>query len=216
MKLWKSSISVLALIILILSSMSVNAESDSTGDVYHLTGTGMNMNWEFYGERDAIDITDVSQSVSDSDITLSLAVKGGITDDQKIFYYVYLQKDATSYYAVHYTQDSGMATGNGDLAGYVDIDPDFSLSSDGKTLSYTFSDIDTGIEYTLWSYAVEHAEYGDIAGESWYDYAPNTKAPYYSGGDDGQTSLSPKTPGFEALAVIAALGIAFIILRRRK
>lgn len=66
-------------------------------------------------------------------------------------------------------------------------------------------------------YAVEYLTYGVTYGKAWYDYAPDSEAPFYSGGDgDGQTPLSPKTPGFETLAVIAALGIAFIILRRRK
>ena len=215
MKLWKSSILVLALIILILSSMSVNAESDSTGDVYYFNGVDADVIWELYGDKEHIDVTDASFSISGSDITVSLTVSDSISNHQKIKYYIILKTDTTSHYTVSYTNESGMATGNGNLAGYVDINPDFTISADGKTISYTYLDVDTSLDYTLKVYAVEYLAYGVTYGEAWYDYAPDSEAPFYSGGD-GQTPLSPKTPGFETLAVIASLGIAFIILRRRK
>ena len=138
MKLWKSSILVLALTLLVLSSMSVNAESDSTEDVYYFNGVDADVIWELYGDKEHIDVTDASYSITGSDITVSLTVSDSISNHQKIKYYIILKTDTTSHYTVSYTNESGMATGNGNLAGYVDINPDFTISADGKTISYTY------------------------------------------------------------------------------
>jgi len=86
MKLWKSSILVLVLIMLILSSMSVNAESDSTGDVYYFNGVDADVIWKLYGDKEHIDVTDASFSISGSDITVSLTVSDSISNHQKIKY----------------------------------------------------------------------------------------------------------------------------------
>jgi hypothetical protein len=194
-------------------SSSVLAESDATEDVYHFGGYNADVKWEFYGQRDAIDITDVSQSVSGSDISVSLTVKGGITDNNKISYYIYLYKDATSYYAVEYSDGSGMASSNGDIASYpVDTSPDYVFSNNGKTFSYTFSDVDTSGSLRLEAYAVEHAEYGGIAGEAWYDYAPENTAPYYANGN-GEGNGSP---GFEFILVLVGVFVLSFVYKMRK
>ncbi len=127
----------------------MTALSNSTEDVYHFKGSGTSANWVLHGERDSIDITDLSMTPSGNDVTISLTIMGGITNSSTLSYYIHLQQDATSYYAVYYTNGSGMATGNGDLAGYVDTNPTFSISADGKTLSYTFTDVKTNEDYSL-------------------------------------------------------------------
>ncbi len=217
MKMKKSSILYLAGFILILSSVSVNAESDPTGDIYRFNGPDATILWEFYGEKEHIDVTDASFSISGSDITVSLTVSDSISNDQTIKYYFLLKTNPTSYYAFDYTNEDSMATGNGDLSGYVDTNPDYSISADRTTISYTFTDVDTTLDYTIKAYAVEFETYGITYGPAWYDYVPDSEASYYSGGN-GNKNSSPQTgtPGFEALAVIAALGIGFIILKRRK
>jgi hypothetical protein len=200
-------------------SYSVCAETDPPEDIYHFHGYGADKSWDFYGQRDAIDIIDVSQSVSGSDIMVSLSIKGGISDEATISYNIYLYKDPTSYYAVDYNQGSGMASANGNVAAFpVDTDPDFVISDDGKTLSYTFSDIDTSIDYDLEAYAVEHAEYGDIAGEAWYDYAPENTAPYTSGENNGSNdgNNGGESPGFEILVLFVAFGAVCIFVRKIK
>ncbi len=204
-----------------LLSFTVSGEIDSSGDIYQYNGYDADILWDFFGERDEIDITEVTQIVSGSDIKVSLTIKGGITDDEKITYYIYLYKTATAYYTVSYNEGSGMASGNGDVAAFpVDTNPDFEISDDGNTLSYTFSDIDTSIDYNLEAYAVEHAEYGDVGiGEAWYDYAPEGTAPYSSGGNGNghNNGASEKgTPGFETLLLLAAIGIVFIIIKNSK
>lgn len=200
-------------LVFILLSPSLLAESDATGDIYHFAGYNADIKWEFYGERDAIDITDVSQSVSGSDITVSLTVNGGITDNNKISYYIYLYKDATSYYAVEYSDGSGMASSNGGIASYpVDTSPDYVFSNDKKTFSYTFSDVDTTSSLSLEAYAVELAEFGGIAGEAWYDYAPENTAPYYANGNGGGNG----SPGFEFILVLVGFFVLSSIYKTRK
>ncbi len=209
----KSGLIFLLSAILVGLSPSVLAESDATGDVYHFGGYGSDGTWEFYGERDQIDITDVSQSVSGSDITVSLTVNGGITDNNKISYYIYLYKDETSYYVVEYSDGSGMASSNGDIASFpVDTSPDYVFSNNGKTLSYTFSDVDASSSLRLEAYAVELAEYGGIAGEAWYDYAPENTAPYYGDGNGGGNG----TPGFGCILVLAGLIVLLSAYRMRR
>ena len=220
MKLRKSSIIFVGVSVMLLSSIAVSAdktESDPSGDVYYFNGVDADVIWEFYGERDHIDVTDAAYSISGSDITVSLTVKDSISNHQKIKYYIILKSDITSYYAFDYTNESGMATGNGDLAGYVDINPDFIISADGKTISYTYSDVDTSLDYTLKAYAVEYLTYGITYGEAWYDYIPDSEASYYTGGDDNNNTPGPtRTPGFEVISILAAIGITFIILKRKK
>lgn len=218
MKIRKSSMLFLVVVALILISISVPAESDSSGDVYYFNGVDADVIWEFYGAKEHIDITDASYSTSGSEITVSLTVSDSISNHQKIKYYIILKTDTTSHYTVSYTNKSGMATGNGNLAGYVDINPDFTMSADGKTISYTYLDVDTSLDYTLKAYAVEYLSYGITYGEAWYDYAPNSMAPWYTGGagDGGSDGASRGTPGFETITLIAAIGIALIALRKRK
>lgn len=225
MTLRKRNMIYISIIVLIGVSSIAAAESDPTGDVYYFNGPDATVLWELYGERDAIDITDASQSVSGSDITVSITIKGGITDDSKITYYIYLYKDSTSYYAIDYNQGDGMASGNGDVAAFdTDTNPEYVLSEDGKTLSYTFSGVDTDIDYRLWVYAVEHTQFGDIAGEAWYDYAPESEAPYYSGGsgndngndNNGGGNGQGGTPGFEMVTVFIALAAIFLFTIKRK
>lgn len=210
----KSGLILLLSLVFILFSPSLLAESDATGDVYYFNGYGADVLWEFYGEKDAIDITDISQSVSGSDITVSLSLKESIPDNDAIFYQIYLYKDPhheTSYYAVDYSNGVGMASGNGDLAGYIDMDPEYVFSNDKRTVSYTFSDIDTNIEYKMKAYAVEHAKSGVVGGEAWYDYAPENSAPYYAGGNEGSNG----TPGFDLLVLFAAFALICFILRKK-
>lgn len=209
----KIGLTILLSLVFILLSPSLLAESDATGDVYYFNGYDADVLWEFYGEKDTIDITDISQSVSGSDLTVSLTLKESISDEVPFFYQIYLYKDPhheTSYYAVDYSNGEGMASGNGDLAGYIDTNPEYVFSNDKRTVSYTFSDIDTNIKYKLKAYAVEHAESGVVGGEAWYDYAPESEAPYYSNGNEGGDG----TPGFEILSLIVAIGAVYIFIRK--
>lgn len=215
MKLRRSGMLCLISLILILTSISANAESDPTGDVYYFNGVDAPILWELYGERDHVDVADASLSISGSDITISLTVSDSISNDQTFKYYFLLKTNPTSYYAFDYTNGDSIATGNGDLAGYVDTNPDYTISQDEKTITYTFTDVDTSLDYTIKAYSVEFLTYGNLGGEAWYDYIPDSEASYYTGGNgNGNKSRDGNTPGFELIMVLAALGAVCLLLKR--
>jgi len=110
-----------------------------------------------------------------------------------------------------------------------DWEPD--VTSSDNTLSCTFDVV--GSDYTnqeLWGYSTEYVEAGDMNSEWWGDWAPETYSPYWGEDVDGdgdgdvdgegdsndQQKPTTETPGFEILAVIAAIGITLIIFRRER
>ena len=215
MKFMKSSILLMAGVLLILSSITASAESDPTGDVYRYNGYDAGVLWEPYGTKAHIDVTDASFSISGSDITVSLTVSDSISNDQTYEYYFNLKTSPTSYYNFDYTYDDAIATGNGELAGYIDTNPDYLISPDGKTITYTFTDVDTSLDYSIEAYAVEFEEYGNTIGPAWYDYVPDSEAGYYAGGNNGNAG-SGSTPGFEIIVLFTALVATLFIVKFRK
>lgn len=235
----KSIIIFGAVVFLLLSSLAASAESDPEGDVYHQIVDGSSFRYDLYGTRDKIDITDISYSTSGTDITVSLTVKDGIDQSsQNIIYWVYLQAVGATeddYYFLSYSQGQGFISSAGVLGGYFDLEPTFNISADGKTLSYTFTDVDTSNEYESWGFSAEYFDFTQQdGGEAWLDYAPGSYAPWYgmdddTGGDDngggdtgngddtgGSTTDKKDSPGFGIIALIAGLALLTFILRKRK
>lgn len=231
MRVWKRSILLfVGIAVLLLSTLTVSAESDSTGDIWHYTYSEDNWTWEAHtGSRPNIDITDISYTITDSEATLIMTVDGSIVDSDKIVYYMVMSADEGSYMAWYANEEGAyMAYGGTSYAAGALEDP-----VTGSTFTATFDIDDPDATYAVYGYTIELKETGDESGESWQDYAPNLYAPWYTGdgdgngdgdGDtgDGDTDGNGdegggiKVPGFEIIAVISALAIALIILRRRK
>ena len=262
MKLWRNGILIVILAVLVLSNISVSAESDPTGDIWHQTWSENKWTWGTYGgSKPNIDITDISYSIATSEATLTMTVAGSIVDNISIGYFMHLRTSEESYYQVYYRDGIGLFWGFGDYSGIYEVIESPPISGDGKSLTYTFNVSDPDLDYEAWGYASEYDEFGVEDGEIWSDYAPGSFAPWYTGeeeitcyrcnpqtgelesdifeGDECPTGwqASPPdcedetsgengndngggdgdgTPGFEALALIAAVAIALIILRRRK
>jgi PGF-CTERM protein len=95
--------------------------------------------------------------------------------------------------------------------------------SDGK-LSVVLDALGDTSKVDLWGYAWEYTTtLGSQTGDWWGDWAPNEKFTHDTGtpGDSetpGNDSSPPekKTPGFEVVAVIAAVAIALILIRRHQ
>ena len=235
-KLKKCIIIFGAVIFLLLSSLTASAVSDPEGDVYHQIVDGSSFKYELYGTRDKVDITDLSYTTSESDITVSLTVKDAIDiSNQNIFYWLYLQAVGGAeddYYFLWYSQGQGIVSSAGALEGYFNITPTFDISNDGKTLSYTFTDVNTNNEYEPWGFAAEHFDFTQQGGEGWYDYAPGTYSPWYgmedpggngngggnggNGDGNGGTTTDNDSPGFGIIALIAGLALLVFIIRKRK
>jgi len=217
MKLWKSSLLIVGIAVLLLSSITVSAESDDTGDVWHWRVSETTWSWEHSGGKPNIDITSVSYTITDSEATLTMTVAGTIEDSENIVYYMHLVgDDETTYYQAFYFNGGGayILIGAGYEGGEL-VNP-----VSGNTFTATFPIADPSATYSVWAYSAEYTEAGDETDEWWGDWAPNLYSPWYTGGDgnggNGDNGGGGGTPGFETLAVIAAIGVALIILRRRK
>jgi len=230
MKLWESSILFVSVAVMLLSSMAVSAdetESDPTGDVAHWEYTANNWGWNYnIGNKPNIDITELSYGVSGGKLTVTIKVDGTIQTSGNSLYYIMMNTSDANYLATWSEgEGGGFATSVGDGEMKYDFDPEVKAS--GGTLSFVFNE--TGSDYSsveFWGYAAEYVEMGDVSAEWWGDWAPETSSPFWGEGGDGdgdgdgggadQQNPPTGTPGFEAIAVLAALGVAFIALRRKK
>jgi PGF-CTERM protein len=222
MKLRKSSMCLVGFAVLVLSCFTASASSitDGTNDIWHWTQTGTTWSWVGnVGNKPNIDITEVSYSVNDNKITISLQVSGDIQTSDKVVYWVFYNSTDTQYW-LSYTNDSGNGFG---MKGMNFTSEQNVTISDGK-LSVVLDALGDTSKVDLWGYAWEYTTtLGSQTGEWWGDWAPNEKFTHDTGtpGDSetpGNDSSPPekKTPGFEVVAVIAAVAIALILIRRRQ
>jgi hypothetical protein len=246
MKFWKISIIMIGVLILILSSTSISAETetDATGDVYHWKIVDSAWSWQPSTEpRANIDITELTYTVNGNQLTLSMKVAGNVQTSENIVYWAWLNtSDATYYMSLMNDQKLIMAMSTIE-GGMPAMNTDVTIS--GDTISGTIELVGTDeTSMELWGYAWEYTEYGNVNQEWWGDWIPGTYAPFWGeegNGDDegdgdgegegdgdgegdangdgnggGNGSGSSGTPGFETIALFVALAVAIIILRRRK
>jgi hypothetical protein len=228
MKLLKSSIVIIGLTVILGSCFTAAATSisDGTNDVWHwaqsLSGTGWS--WQGnVGNKPNIDITEVSYTVNQDKITLSLKVSGVIQTSDKVVYWVYYNSTDTTYW-LSYTNGSGGGFG---MKGVMNITSVDNVTISGDTLSVILDVLGDTSKVELWGYAVEYTTtVGDQTNEWWGDWAPNEKFAYNTGTDgtdgtdgtpkDNESGSKTKTPGFELVLVLAAVAVALIILRKRR
>lgn len=260
MKLWKSSMLIIGVAILILSSIPVSAETetDPTGDIYHWRYSETAWSWGPYdGDKPNIDITSVSYEINGQQATLEMTVDGSIQDSENFIYFIHIVSDEGTYQAF-YTNGLGMYGGT---LGYQGQGGMLDNPVSGNTFTAVFDIQDPDATFTVWGEAIEYTSLEDTQTSEWWgDWAPATYAPWYTGEDEEITcyrcnpqtgelesdifegdecptgwQASPPdceddtteengndngdgdgTPGFEALALISAVAIALMILRRRK
>ena len=222
MKLWKSSICLVGFAVLVLSCFTASASSikDGTNDIWHWAQSGTAWSWRGnVGDKPNIDITEVSYSANENKLTLTLEVKGTIQSSEKILYYAYYNSTDTGYTLMW---SNGTGYGWATKEGSYDEGQNLTVS-EGK-ISVEFNVLGDTSKVDLWGYAVEYTTFGgQTTNEWWGDWAPNQKFTYDTGtpGNNetpGNDSSPPekKTPGFEVVAVIAAVAIALILVRRRR
>ena len=222
MKLRKSSILFVSVAVMLLSSMAVSAdktESDLTGDVWHYEwADGIFVGWEPVSRPD-IDITELSYTVSGDRVTLTLKVLGTITNSELISFWFSLNTIDSSYTVMWINGEllSGIGTDTGE-GSHIDMDPEISVN--GGTLSATFDVVGTFTGDELTGHAQEFTKAGDVTAGHWQDLVPDDDPSDGQGddgnGDDGGDKPPTGTPGFELMAVIGAIAVALIILRKRK
>ena len=226
------NIAIVGLIVLLCSSCytaAAESVSDGTGDVYHWSQTGTAWSWSAnIANKPDIDITKISYTVDAGKITLKMEVAGSIQTSDKIGYYVWFNT-TDAVYMLSYMNDTGTGFGWG-TSGMNFTQGNVTVS--GNTLSAVLDALGDTTDVELWGWAAEYTVFGDTTAEWWGDWAPNSK---FTGTDDtsgdtgdhtgddtggdenasGDTS-QPSTPGFELIAVIAAVAVALILLKRRR
>jgi len=232
MRIWKSSLLIIGLSVLVLSSITVSAETvtDPTGDVYYGSGIAYNLATD---DKPNIDITGITFDEGTVTTTMTMTVNGVIEVSEYAMYWVTYAVGEEASYVFTYVNGEvfGIAT-TGESGSF-----DASASVSGNTLTVELDSINIANgDGALYGYASIWLEGADDSGEVWMDYAPGEYSPWYgvgddtggdvtggddtggddTGGDDTGTDAPTGTPGFETLAVIAALGIAFIVLKRKK
>jgi len=235
MKLWKISMILIGVLVLILSSITVSAETqtDETGDVYHWKMVDSTWSWQPSTDpKSYIDITELTYTSSEDKLILSLEVSGNIQSSENIAYMAWVNtSDATYQLYWMNNQSFGIAISTEEGGTQFDMNPNVTVS--GGTITCTFNLVGTEDTSTdFWGYAMEYTELGDTNQEWWGDWIPGTYAPFWGEngdeGDDGNGDSDVNgngggsdtngggTPGFEAVALISALALVIIILRRRE
>ena len=236
MKIWKIYIIMIGVLILILSSTSVSAETDATGDVYHWKMVDSTWSWQqSILPKAHIDITELTYTVNGNQITITMKVAGNVQISENVAYMAWINtSDAT--YNMYLINDQKFVMAMSEIGGGMPaMNTDVTVS--GNTISGTVELVGTDeASSELWGYAWEYTQFGDTNQEWWGDWIPGTYAPFWGqegeGDGDGEGegdgddtngegsgnggNGSSGTPGFEAIAVITALAIAIIFLRRRK
>lgn len=230
MKIWKYNIIIICICALILSTFTVSAESltDSTGDVYYWAGTEGAWSWKQNIHRDNIDITEVSSVINGDNITITFKVVGTIQTTEKFGYYYYYNTSDTTYWVVvsggsPIAMAIMQAGGEGSYAQGETV-------INGNTISSEFKILGDTTPQEIWGWAAEWTNVsGDVTNHEWWgDWVPNSKftgtiSGNETGGNDtggsndkNNSGSKEKSPGFEAIAVIAAIGLALILFKRRK
>ena len=224
MKLWKYGLLILGVSALILSSGAVSAATktinDPENDVYNIDldkPMGQQMT-ENIGNQPNVDIKKVSSVIADGTLTVTLElVSDGVVQHEIDMDYSYNIQFTTSdggmyIIMVNYAGEGGQGTGPAtppeNAGGTLEIS--------GNTLEMVWVFEGDATVTDLFA----DASYGPTDRITYRDVAEESEDGDDDGGgavDDEDSSDKPKkTPGFELVAVIGAVGIALILLKRRK
>jgi hypothetical protein len=242
MTLRKSSLYLIGIAVLILLCCTAKAASitDRTNDVWHWTQSGTTWSWsENVTNKPNIDITEVSTAISGNTLTLTLEVQGTIQSSKNILYSIYYNTTDTTY-SLFWADGhgTGWAVKEG---GYEQAS---NITSSDDNISGKFLILGNTSNIELWGQAVEYTSLDDQTTHDWWrDWAPNTKSPgaitdgengsnnNVTDGENGSnnnitddengsinngTTRKPSTPGFEAIAGIAAVFLVMILTRRNR
>lgn len=169
----KTGLFIAGFLALILLGVSISAETvtDGTGDVWKQKIGTSGYEWTQTATRDNVDVTSLGYEISGSEVTVTLSVAGEIQETEGFSYYLYLENSSGQYYA-YYTYGSGMWIGldkyNGEMGELTD-------PISGNTFSATFEIDHPEDDFNIYGFASESVD----AMEAYYDYAPNSYAPYY-------------------------------------
>ena len=209
-------------VILFFSNIAASAttlEDDEEDVALHQT-TETTVGWVHVNDKPNIDITQASCIIGTNTTTLSLAVAGAIENENRIVYTVtYSNDDSAHSYRFTYTNDFGYSyyvtptengTGNA---------PAITKSN---TLSCTFDEpIGNTTGFELEAVTTQYTILADLDEDYWSDTVIGSISGLDDSDGDGDSGGKDKDedkgiPGFETIAIIAAIGVTLILLRRKK
>lgn len=233
MKLSKICIVMIGILALILSSISVSAETetDETGDVYHWKMVDSEWSWQpSVDPKPNIDITELTYTIGGGQITIAMKVSGSIQSSENIAYMAWVNTSDATYQMYLLNDQKIVMAMNTEESGMPAMNTDITISGDTMTCAIELVGTDeTSSEF--WGYAMEYIEFGAENQEWWGDWIPGTYAPFYgedgeedddtngdsdANGDDGSSTDSNGSPGFEVMSIFIAIAFAVIIMKRRK
>lgn len=171
-------------------------------------------------DKPNLDITEISYEISGGKITIALKVVGIIEDDDNLAYWLQFISEEARYH-FSYTNGEGVGTGESYVTDDVSLE---NVTASDDTISCTFDwygddDYPTGqLEFDgqamidIWEGNDVVAFYSDTVfiSEGMDEDEEDEEDEESDDGDGGGT------PGFETIVLLVALGIALIVLRRRK
>jgi hypothetical protein len=209
------SLLLVGIAVIICMSLPASAAGgyDPTGDVLHwgITGPGTPQYWsENVSDKPNIDITEIHVTVSRGSLILSLTVAGTIQYSSSVEYSAwYNSTDAEySWSWSNGTLAGNSCTHNGTIVGRVQ-----NLTVSGNKISVLFDEIGNSTtkdmfgytsEYLIQPYQMGFDHWEDMAGEN-YKFTNTTRT----------HGSSDQTPGFDAVLVIGAISLTYIMLKRR-
>jgi hypothetical protein len=215
----RNIICVVGVLTLLLTPFAVIAadetETDDTGDVWHWkwndnSGT---FSWqESTTSRSNIDITELTYTVDNQQITFQLKVHGSIQDAENIGYLAYYNTTDANYWMTY-------NNGQGGCYGTSTTGTNFSFGNAtvaGNTLTATVDAVGTGSKEAFYGFAAEYTEYGNTNAEWWGDWAPQGRSPWHGINNGGGGNDDNGTPGFELVLLLSAACIAIMMLRRKR
>lgn len=241
MKRWMFGLLCSAIVVLIGASFTVAAEivADPSNDVWHHPNNGVADSWGgTVADKPNLDITSLTATINQGTLTLNISVAGSI-ESSNVFYNATCTTEDTTFY-IRWGNGQGQSSQVWQNR-YTSFGATFNVS--GNTISAIFKmggNPDKPV-VDLWGTAVQYTDMGPgyNTKEYWEDWAPNSHVPSsvtssgntgdLTNGNTGNTTnpnpgtngntgdiSSKKTPGFELLPVLAAVGIAVLLVRERR
>jgi hypothetical protein len=214
MKFWNYGIIITCVSMLVLSSGVVSAQtiSDGQNDVIK---SQMGSSFQTKQTKPDVDVKQITCTITGDTLTLELEIYGTIQQISPYTYYAAV--NTTDYQYIIIMGDGRASTIVADPAGsdYFLDNPEPVVGE--HTISAVFETHGNATIVEIFGYAKYSSI--SISPDMYQDWAPDSRGPEVSfdtGGDASKTTSNPSTPGFEAIAAIAAIGIAFILLKRRK
>lgn len=177
----KSNLIIAGLIAVTLMGISVSAESidDDPNDVWKQEISTSGSLWSQTSSRDNIDVTGVSYEISGSEVNATLTVKGQIQSSASYTYQINLESSSGKYSAF-YTYGSGSWTGQD---GYTGEYGSLTNPVSDDTFTAIFEIDHPEDDFDIYGFASESVG----AMEAYYDYAPDSYAPYFGESTEDET-----------------------------